>query len=186
MASEKQTSINDVTIPMRASFVQLLQPRAMEEGGKLLYGLTLAIRKGRKSHRVWLKKFKAQALAHIRENGFKGDLEDLKYPLIGDGDDEKNEKYDSLHKCWTIKFTNQFKPALIDQAHYVLTRDDEIYSGMHCRVSYSFYFYNNKWGKGLTCKVNGVLKTKDDERFGGGPSVAEMFGEPGDTDSEES
>ena len=66
----------------------------------------------------------------------------------------------------------------------MLTTDDEVYSGMHCQVSYSFYFWNNKYGKGLTVKVNGVLKVKDDERFGGGPSVAEMFGDPEDSDAE--
>ncbi len=177
--ADKQESITDITPVMRASFVHLLKPSKMkgQTDEQAKYQITLTSPKGEKSHKEWRNKFRAQALAHWQENGGKGDLKRLKYPIIEDGDDPKHEARDAFHGHYLIKFSNSYKPKVINKAGDMLVTDDEVYSGMYCRVSYGFYLWNNEFGKGLTIKVFGVLKDKDGERFGGGPSVGDMFGD---------
>lgn len=69
------------------------------------------------------------------------------------------------------------KPGVVDASLAPITDESEIYSGMWGRVSMTAFIYDYKGTKGVSFGLNNVMKTRDDEPFGGASSAASDFGE---------
>ena len=53
--------------------------------------------------------------------------------------------------------------------------EEEIYSGVWCYFSISFYGYDVSGNRGVACGLNNLKKYKDDDRLGGRASADSDF-----------
>ena len=98
----------------------------------------------------------------------------FKYPLIKDGDEDYES--DGYAGLWTIKAKSKFKPEIVKKAIVMgktqlvpITDEDEFYAGCYCYASVDFVSYDRDTSKGISCRLNSLLKSRDGERFSGSP-----------------
>lgn len=97
----------------------------------------------------------------------------FKLPLIKDGDEDyETEAFAGL---WTIKAKSKFKPEIVKKAVVMgktqlvpITDEEEFYAGCYCYASVDFVTYDRDTSKGISCRLNNILKSRDGERFSGG------------------
>lgn len=174
--SKSPTSV--VTGLVRFSYLNVFEPKAIEEGQTPKYSVSLIIpKKDKKTINAIKKAIEAAKEAGKVKLGGKIPV-NLKQPLR-DGDDDRpdDEVYeDSMF----VNANSPRKPGLVDiDLNQIIDRDD-IYSGAYGRASINFYAYNVGASKGIACGLNNLQMVKDGERLGGGSSAEEDFGD--DTD----
>lgn len=172
------------------SFPSLFTAQQFQGQGTAKYSTEMVIKKGSTNEKLVMDHYeecKKEALAAkklkpssvtplIKQPGGKGILLDC---------DEDPEKYDPkvFGGCWIMRASCTKKPIVIDRYHSPISEaDDEIYGGCVADVNVNIYPYNNVV-QGITTGLNGVMKTGDGERLGGGrPSVDQMFGAAAESD----
>lgn len=98
---------------------------------------------------------------------------------------------DECKGCWVLSASanEDHKPNGYKQVgkKAVPIEPSEVYAGMYGKLLVSFYPYANSGNNSIACSLNGYLKTRDGEAFGGGaPATAADFGlESGAADFEE-
>ena len=99
------------------------------------------------------------------------------YPPLADGDTLNKNGEERGAECKGHYFLNAKstrKPQTVDRSFNPVTDPDEVYSGMWGMVSVTFY-PDDTHGRGVACALNNVMKTRDDEHFGGGTTAASDF-----------
>lgn len=167
-----------VTGKIRFSYVNVFEPRAMEEGQRPKYSTAILIDK---KDKATLKKIN-DAIDECIEKGksekWKGKVPaNLKTPLR-DGDDEKPD--DPVYEGKMFLNASAYdKPGVVDENVEPILDRSEFYSGCYGRASINFYAYDNI-SKGVAAGLNNVQKLEDGEPLGGGSSAAEDFGSDDD------
>ena len=164
------SSTKIVTGKTRLSYVNLLTPRAQEEGKEPKYSVCILIPK---SDTKTVNAIKA-AIEVAKEAGkalWGGKLPPgLKMPLR-DGDTERDGPEYAGH--WFINASSKRKPQIVDNNVQPILDAGEVYSGMYARVSINFYAYNQAGNRGVAAGLNNVQKVADGAPLGSAAARAE-------------
>ena len=77
------------------------------------------------------------------------------------------------------------RPGIVDKDMNPITDEEEIYSGVWCYVSVTFYGYDVSGNRGIACGLNNLKKFKDGDKFGGRVSAESDFGDLDDLDDDD-
>lgn len=163
-----------ITPKFRGSYVHLMKPHKIDDDSEPSYGITIVLPKDKESTDEFLEQLTAAAKKAIKEKGLTGkdgeplSISKIKYPLYKDGDEfEDNPEYAG---CWIIGARNKRQPGILvkdeDGSRRAVENESEIYSGAWYHASVKVFAWSNKFGKGVSVSLQGVLKVKDDEAFG--------------------
>ncbi len=158
-----------ITGKCRASYANLNEPKSIN-GGKPKYSVSIIIPK---SDTATLGKINAAIHAAYTEgeSKLKGNgksvppLAALKTPLR-DGSVERPDD-EAYANSFFINANSDTAPGIVDQDRNPIFERSEIYSGIYCRFSISFYAFNSNGNKGIACGLNNVQKLADGEPLGG-------------------
>lgn len=163
--------------PVRLSFLNVFQPRAMAEGQAPKYSACILIPKDNKK----LVKAAQDAIEAARlgsADKFNGKVPaSLKSPMHdGDGEMPNGGEYGAECKgMYVLNASAKDQPHLVDRQVRPIMDQTELYSGVWANVGVNFYAYNNNGNKGIACGLNGIQKVRDDESLGGRKRAEDMF-----------
>lgn len=107
----------------------------------------------------------------------------LRLPIIEAA--EKADQYDGYDEDGHyVNASSGMQPRLVDRRNRAADAEG-FYGGCWCRVHLKAYAWDNKSGCGVSFSLEGLQKTKDDERFGGGGMSSENAFESLDPDDED-
>ena len=166
--------------PVRFSYANVFSPRKNEDGTDGKYGVQLLIPKSDKQAVEMINAaFEAakKAGAASKWDGKIPAALKAKTTPLRDGDIEKEgeEVYEGM---WFINTSSPTKPGVrvLENGTICEALDsDDFYSGCWCAATINFYPYKVSGNTGVACGLNNVVKTKDDERLGGGSSADADF-----------
>ena len=178
---------------VRFSFVQVWEPKAVDEGGPLKYSVQVVIPK---SSSDIINAVKA-AIEQAKQSGIKRGLFNkavtenpaFRTPLR-DGDQEADEKDDGSRDYLRGNFffnasaNADRQPAVVDRYGAPIMRRDDFYSG--CFGVADINFYPFKYGKGgVAAGLNSIMKREDGDRLDGRLSIDQAFGKFMDEEGED-
>lgn len=169
--------------PVRVGFTNLLKPKCFdgESPDSARYSLTAYIPKGEEAT---VKALRAAVDTAYRKgvsdkwHGKKPPLDG--YPSITNGDsptkngDSRGEEAQGM---WLITPKSARRPGLVDRNKAPIYDEEEVYPGMWCYLNVTAFPYDAKGNRGIGWALNNVMKFKDDDRFGGGISASQAFGD---------
>lgn len=167
-----------LTGEVRLSYVNLITPRAAQQGGEPKYGVTLLIPKSDNATKMDIE----NAIRAAYEEGVSkkwGGAHPTPQILLHDGDGVRpngGQYAEECKGCWVLNASTKNKPDVvgIDNIHCALAPND-IYSGMYARVTVNFYPSDKAGNKRVCCGLGNVMKTRDGEPLSGGASAASDF-----------
>lgn len=159
-----------VTGECRLSFVNVFEPKAVNEGDEPKYSITAIIPK---SDTKTIEAIKA-AIQAAAEKGaqkhFGGRVPTNVTSTFHDGDtavddmgDLRNIKYPEYKGNYFIRLSTKKRPIVLNADRQEIIDPTEIYSGCYGRVSMSFFAYSNNGKRGVSAALNNVMKTRDGE-----------------------
>lgn len=159
--------------PCRLSYTHLFQKFAGNDdsdGGK--YQTNVLIPKDEKETVDALESAVEQARKAAVVSKWHGkDLKKFESPLR-DGDDKDDPEYEGM---WYLNAKCKTRPGIVDSHGAPIADEEEIYSGVWCYVSVTFYGYDFNGNKGVAVGLNNVMKYKDGDRMGGRSSAESDF-----------
>jgi len=178
-----------LTGEVRLSYVALASPRR-DLGGEEKYSATLLIPK---SDTTTYNAIMA-AIEAAAQTAMSGNWNGVRPPIMaspiydGDGVTANGNSFGAECKGhWVITATakaDKHKPQVV---HISNVKQElapvDIYSGMWGRVTVNFWGYNFNGRKGISCQLNNVCKTRDDEPLSGRANAEADFGNIQDSSS---
>jgi len=178
--------VNDTKVvfgPCRLSYTHVFEkyvPDGTDEKGKFMTNVLIP-----KSEKETVKALQ-QAIEAAKKNAIAskwGGKEPKKLDLpLRDGDDKDDENYEDM---WYVNAKCNTRPGIVDKNLNPITDEEEIYSGVWCYVSVTFYGYDVSGNRGIACGLNNLKKFKDDDKFGGRVSAESDFGDLDDEDDDD-
>ena len=179
--------------PVRFSFVQVWEPKAMDEGSAPKYGIQVIIPKSDTQTIAAVEK----AIAAAKSDGIKKGMwteAATKNPAfkgcLRDGDQEAAERGDGsrdyLKGCmfFNANAAADRQPAVVDRFLKPIMRRDDFYSGCYGIAEVNFYPF--KFGKGgIGAGLNSIMKREDGERLDGRMSPDQAFAADADEEGTE-
>lgn len=169
-----------LTGEVRLSYVNLITPRAQNQGDTPKYSVQLLIPKSDTATvQDILQSIEAAAASAVNEKwGGVRPAIDFK-SILHDGDGTKPDAGTPYApECkghWVLSATSERKPDVVHVSNInAPLAPNDIYSGMYARVTINFYGYKNR-KIGVGCGLGNVLKTRDGEPLSGGASAASDF-----------
>ena len=167
-----------LTGEVRLSYVNLITPRAAQQGGEPKYSVTLLIPKSDNATKMDID----NSIRAAYEEGVSkkwGGAHPQPKVIVHDGDGLRPSGLpfgEECKGCWVITASTKNKPQVvgIDNVNCELAPND-IYSGMYARVTLNFFAYDTAGSKGVGCGLGNVMKTRDGEPLSGGASAASDF-----------
>lgn len=167
-----------ITGVCRWSYANVWQPKAIEEGAKPKYSVSLIIDK---SDTATIEKIRAAIQAAYEEGAAKlkgtsksvPPLSTLKTPLR-DGDAERPDD-PAYANSYFVNANSITAPGVVDADRQPIIDTSEVYSGVYGRASINFYAYATKTAKGIACGLNNLMKVKDGEPLGGHSRAEDDF-----------
>lgn len=172
----ENNSTKVVTGLVRFCYVNVFEPRALNEGEQPKYGICILIPKSdqetidKVNAAIEAAKVVGKAKIADKNGRIPGNI---KTPLR-DGDDERSDD-PAFENCYFINANSVRKPGLVDKDLNPILSQDEFYSGCYGRASISFYAFNVQ-SKGIAASLNNLQKLKEGEMLAGGASAEEDFG----------
>jgi len=172
----------------RWSYVNVWTPKAMAEGAKPKYSVSLIIPK---SDTVTIQKIKAAIKAAYEEgqSKLKGNgksvppLAAIKTPLR-DGDVERPDD-EAYQNAYFVNANSPTAPGIVDADRQPIIDTSEVYSGVYGRASITFYAFNSNGNKGIACGLNNLQKIADGEPLGGKTRAEDDFADIDDEDDDD-
>ncbi|MFR7820060.1 DUF2815 family protein [Candidatus Pseudoruminococcus sp.] len=169
----------------RWSYANVWTPKAMAEGAKPKYSVSLIIPK---SDTVTIQKIKAAIKAAYEEgqSKLKGNgksvtpLAAIKTPLR-DGDVERPDD-EAYQNAYFVNANSPNAPGIVDADRQPIIDTSEVYSGVYGRASITFYAFNSNGNKGIACGLNNLQKIADGEPLGGKARAEDDFADLDDED----
>ena len=174
-----------LTGEVRLSYLTVTTPRAAQPGEEAKYSVRLMIPKNDLATKADIDaSIYAAAQAAVTKVWDGVHPPKINMPIY-DGDGEKPNGGPYEPECrghWIINASTKMKPQVvgIDNINADLSPND-IYSGMHWRVTIRFFGYANRGNKGIGCGLGNILKTRDDEPLAGNASAASDFATVGNS-----
>ena len=175
-------------VQTRWSYANVWNPKAMAEGAKPKYSVSLIIPK---SDTVTIQKIKTAIKAAYEEgqSKLKGNgksvppLAAIKTPLR-DGDVERPD--DEAYKdAYFVNANSPTAPGIVDADRQPIIDTSEVYSGVYGRASINFYAFNSNGNKGIACGLNNLQKIADGEPLGGKTRAEDDFADLEDEDDDD-
>ncbi len=173
--AENVQSTKVVTGVVRASYLHIWEPSAVNDGDVKKYSASLIIPKSDKST---IAKIEAAVKAAAEQGKAKwgGKIPaKLKTPLR-DGDEERPDD-EAYANSWFLNSNAKTKPGIVDSNAQPIMNQDEVYSGCFIRASITFYPFDTNGNKGVACGLNHIMKVKDGEPLGGRSTAESDFAE---------
>ena len=175
-------------VQTRWSYANVWTPKAMAEGAKPKYSVSLIIPK---SDTVTIQKIKAAIKAAYEEgqSKLKGNgksvppLAAIKTPLR-DGDVERPDD-EAYKNSYFINANSASAPGIVDADRQPIIDTSEVYSGVYGRASINFYAFNSNGNKGIACGLNNLQKIADGEPLGGKTRAEDDFADIDDEDDDD-
>ena len=175
-------------VQTRWSYVNVWTPKAMAEGAKPKYSVSLIIPK---SDTVTIQKIKAAIKAAYEEgqSKLKGNgksvppLAAIKTPLR-DGDVERPDD-EAYQNAYFVNANSPTAPGIVDADRQPSIDTSEVYSGVYGRASITFYAFNSNGNKGIACGLNNLQKIADGEPLGGKTRAEDDFADLDDEDDDD-
>lgn len=167
-----------LTGEVRCSYVNLVQPKASQDGSAPKYSMTLLIPKT-DVNTVADIRASIEAAAQKGVTTIWGGVRPKFADILHDGDSVKpNSGVPYGDECkghWVLNASSTQRPGVVgvDNINCQLAPED-IYSGMYARVTVNFYPFKNRL-TGVACGLGNVMKTRDGEALAGGASAAADF-----------
>ena len=182
---KKRIPTKVITGICRWSYANVWQPKAIEEGAKPKYSVSLIIPK---SDTATIEKIKAAIQAAYEEGAgkLKGTsktvppLSTLHIPLR-DGDTDRPDD-PAYANSYFVNANSITAPGVVDVDRQPIIDTSEVYSGVYGRASINFYAYATKTAKGIACGLNNLMKVKDGEPLGGHSRAEDDFADIDDDD----
>ena len=168
-----------LTGEVRLSYVNVITPRASQQGGEPKYSVTLLIPKSDYATKADIDSA-IQAAAQEAVSKVWGGVRPPQPRIpIWDGDGVRQSGVPFGEECkghWVITASTKMKPQVVgmDNINVELAPSD-IYSGMYGRVTIRFFGYSNSGNKGVGCGLGNIMKTRDGEPLAGNASAASDF-----------
>lgn len=168
-----------LTGEVRLSYVNVITPRASQQGGEPKYSVTLLIPKSDVATKADIDSA-IQAAAQEAIGKVWGGVRPPQPRIpIWDGDGVRQSGVPFGEECkghWVITASTKMKPQVVgmDNINVELAPSD-IYSGMYGRVTIRFFGYSNSGNKGIGCGLGNIMKTRDGEPLAGNASAASDF-----------
>lgn len=163
----------------RLSYVNVVTPRAAQQGGEPKYSVTLLIPKSDVATKADIDA-SIQAAAQEAVSKVWGGVRppQIRVPIY-DGDGVRPSGVPFGEECrghWVITASTKLKPQVVgmDSINVELAPSD-IYSGMYGRATIRFFGYSNSGNKGVGCGLGNIMKTRDGEPLAGTASAASDF-----------
>jgi hypothetical protein len=166
-----QTSFKAVIGPVRFSHLHVFEPHAFQEGEEMRYSAALLIPKSDKALVEQVKKaiqYAYNAAVTERWGGKKPPMD--KATCLRDGDEPNSNgdnREESFHGCYFINAKNRYQPGVVDKSRQPILNSEEFYSGCWGYASIGLSGFDNNGNKGISCYLNNLMKTRDDEALGG-------------------
>lgn len=159
--------------PCRLSYVHVFEKHSFDGKTEGKYMTNILIPKKEKGTVAALQQaIDAAAKTFIQTKcGGKKPSKGLALPLM-DGDEKEEECYEG---CYYLNAKCSTRPGLVDRDRSPIVDEEELYSGVWCICSVTFYGYDVSGNKGIACGLNNLMKFKDDERLGGRASAENDF-----------
>ena len=175
-------------VQTRWSYANVWTPKAMAEGAKPEYSVSLIIPK---SDTVTIQKIKAAIKAAYEEgqSKLKGNgksvppLAAIKTPLR-DGDVERPDD-EAYQNAYFVNANSPTAPGIVDADRQPIIDTSEVYSGVYGRASITFYAFNSNGNKGIACGLNNLQKIADGEPLGGKTRAEDDFADLDDEDDDD-
>ena len=175
-------------VQTRWSYANVWNPKAMAEGAKPKYSVSLIITK---SDTVTIQKIKAAIKAAYEEgqSKLKGNgksvppLAAIKTPLR-DGDVERPDD-ETYQNAYFVNANSPTAPGIVDADRQPIIDTSEVYSGVYGRASITFYAFNSNGNKGIACGLNNLQKIADGEPLGGRSRAEDDFADIDDEDDDD-
>ena len=175
-------------VQTRWSYANVWNPKAMAEGAKPKYSVSLIITK---SDTVTIQKIKAAIKAAYEEgqSKLKGNgksvppLAAIKTPLR-DGDVERPDD-EAYQNAYFVNANSPTAPGIVDADRQPIIDTSEVYSGVYGRASITFYAFNSNGNKGIACGLNNLQKIADGEPLGGKTRAEDDFADLDDEDDDD-
>lgn len=173
------SSTKVITGKVRFSYAHVHEPKAIQEGQKEKYSVSILVPK---TDKVTIDKINKAVEAAKQEGKGKwnGKIPAvLKLPLR-DGDAERPDD-EAYEGCMFLNANSVNKPGIVGPDREEIMSNEGFYSGCFGRASINFYAYNQSGNKGVACGLNNLQKLEDGDRLsGGGSTAAEDFGSDDD------
>jgi len=165
--------INVTTGEIRINFPNLFEPNTRLDSEKPKYDVVVLVDKNDQATIDKIQKAFDQTVA---ENKSMLGKTKVKSPLR-DGDEERSE-HEAFAGCYFLTAKTLFAPKVVDVYGRKLS-ESNVKSGDYGRIAMHPYPYSFNTSKGVAWGLNGFMKTKDGEPFGGdgAGSVQDMFGD---------
>ena len=175
-------------VQTRWSYANVWNPKAMAEGAKPKYSVSLIIPK---SDTVTIQKIKTAIKAAYEEgqSKLKGNgksvppLAAIKTPLR-DGDVERPDD-EAYQNAYFVNANSPNAPGIVDADRQPIIDTSEVYSGVYGRASITFYAFNSNGNKGIACGLNNLQKIADGEPLGGKTRAEDDFADLDDEDDDD-
>lgn len=163
----------------RLIWARLFEAEAMEEGNDPSFSCAILYKANQN-----IKAIRAAIQAAVDDMPeWKGDLPRKALVCLIDDDDEiaeLAEKYEYVEPGDAILKMRRYEkygpPQLWDQQVEPIQSPTEMYSGCHVVADVEFYPWARKSSAGVSCRLNGLQKVRDDEPLSGaGLNTAESF-----------
>ena len=175
-------------VQTRWSYSNVWTPKAMAEGAKPKYSVSLIIPK---SDTATVQKIKAAIKAAYEEgqSKLKGNgrtvppLAAIKTPLR-DGDIERPDD-EAYQNAYFVNANSPTAPGIVDADRQPIIDTSEVYSGVYGRASITFYAFNSNGNKGIACGLNNLQKIADGEPLGSKTRAEDDFADIDDEDDDD-
>ncbi len=182
MSNQNPTRV--VTGEVRFSFVNLLQPRANQNGGDPKFSTTILLPKSDVATKQRIDAAIEAAKQLGKSKSWNGVIPPMVNIPIHDGDGVKpSDGMPFGEECkghWVFSASTKADqpPKIVDANMNPILDATEVYSGMYGRIAVNFAPYTHSGKKGIGCYIStNVQKTRDGEPLGASaPAAADDFG----------
>lgn len=169
----------------RLIWARLFEAEAMEEGNDPSFSCAILYKGGK-----GLKPIDRAIAAAKKDQWGSKPPRRLQICLIeGDDIDALAEEYDYIEPGDVIlklrRYEKYGNPQLWDQQVEPIESPSEMYSGCWVTGDVEFYAWERKTASGVSCRLNGLQKLKDDEALGGGKANTQDSFDEVDVDDED-
>ena len=168
---------------VRFSYANVFTPRRNEDGTEGKFSVQLLIPKNNKDAVDAIRyAIEAAKKAGLNEKfGGKMPVASKLHIPLRDGDEEfpDDPNYEGMYFL-NASSAKDRKPnvAVIENGKPIPALDGEdFYSGCYGAATINFYAYNTSGNTGIAAGLNGVIKTRDGEKLGGGQTMEQAFGD---------
>lgn len=169
-----------ITGKVRFSYANVFTPKAIGEGSKEKYSVSLIIPKSDTKTVDKIKAAIALALEEGKSKAFGGKIPAVYKNPLRDGDAERPDD-ENYANSYFVNANSDNAPGIVDENRDEIMNKNEFYSGCYGRASINFYAFNVNGNKGVAVGLNNLQKTSDGVPLsGGGASAAEDFADEDD------